>query len=304
MTDHFITKSGVTARYRLTSSQKSKVRGRCFVLPGFTEFIEKHGAQTKAFADMGFDVLTMDWINQGLSDRLTPNKRLIHIDDYDDQLDMVLAAAEEAQFLDGDLPIMIFGHSMGGHLALRLGRRLYDDYGIKAKGVMLSSPMMMPPVLPPKLIYTLLKGVCALGFSRKAVPFQQGFSRSREFNPKNNLTRNPEGYTLQHDLIDQNPDLRSSGPTFGWVKASYESCLKTTGNPEWLSDYPLPVNAHIAGNETVVAASYSRPCLSRIQGVKLYQYPDAKHELMLEMPDVVDAVWARFAEFIDQNLKA
>ena len=303
MTDHFIDLAGVSIRYRITLA-KSKSRGRIFVLPGLTEFIEKHEDQTQAFHAMGLDVLTIDWPGQGLSSRLTQHPRLIHSDGFDQHLDAVVAAGQAAGFLDGKLPVMIFGHSMGGHLGLRLGDRLRHQFDIAPRGVMLSAPMIMPPVMPPKFIFAALSFICKLGFARKPVPFQQGFSRNSNFSPKNNLTRNPVGYQLQHDLIRINSDLRTQGPSFGWVRAAYESCLATTGNQNWMASYAAPVQAHLAGDDTVVGASYSAPCLAQIKGAEIFEYPDAKHELMLELDDVQDAIWGRLKAFVDRQLAA
>lgn len=303
MTDHFIDLAGVKIRYRITLA-KGASRGRIFVLPGFTEFIEKHDDQTQAFRAMGLDVLTIDWPGQGLSGRLTQHPHLIHSDGYDQHLDAVVAAGQAAGFLDGALPVMIFGHSMGGHLGLRLGHQLRHQHNIAPRAVMLSSPMIMPPVMPPKFIFSALSLVCKLGFSRKAVPFQQGFSRNSNFSPKNNLTRNPIGYQLQHDLIRINPDLRTQGPSFGWVRAAYASCLATTANQDWMQGYEAPVQAHLAGDETVVGASYSAPCLKEIKGAEIFEYPDAKHELMLELDDVQELIWGRLKAFVDRQLTA
>ncbi|MCE2517842.1 MAG: alpha/beta hydrolase [Alphaproteobacteria bacterium] len=305
MTDHYIQLGATRVRYRVTSPQaKAKPRGRILVLPGFTEFVEKHQDQADGFAQMGLEALTIDWPGQGLSSRMTAHPTAIHIDDYDEMLAAAEAAADDAGFLDERLPLMIFGHSMGGHLGLRLGRWLKDRRNITVNGVMLSSPMIMPPVMPPKLVHRVLDLVCALGVSRLRVPFQQGFSRSRDFSPNNNLTRDPKGYSLQFDLFDQNPALRTRGPTFGWVRAAYRSCLATTGDDVWMSDYDLPVQAHLAGDETVVGAAYSAPCLGKIKGAEIHHYDEAKHELMLELPEVLEAVWTRMAAFVDRQLKA
>lgn len=313
MTDHSIVIGKTYLRYRVTKAKKA-ARARIFVLPGFTEFIEKHEDQTQGFAAMGLDVLTIDWLGQGLSTRMTSHPHTIHINSFDKHLESLLAAAEDAGFLDGDLPLIVYGHSMGGHLALRFGQMLaaINAPRLKIAGVIISAPMIMPPKSPPRLILAYATIICALGFGRKSVfsqkkidaqiKLQLSLARDGEFAPENELTRNPKGYWVQCDLFTKNPHLRAHGPSFGWVRAAYASCLATSGNLSWMQAYDLPVQAHLAGDETVVNVSYSATYLRQIVRAEVYEYPKAKHELMLELDEVQGMIWARMAEFINKNL--
>ena len=306
MKTKMITLDGLDVRYAVEAPKKGKARGRMLVLPGFTEFIEKHQDQIDGFAAMGLEVLSIDWPGQGLSTRTAdghPYK--IHSPSFSQHLRAIRGAMEDAGWMDGKQPVMIFGHSMGGHLGLRLAHDLKAEGAVDVKGVMLSAPMILIPVVMSKLTLSLLTGICRLGFSKKGVPGQQGFSRSGDgFNPLNVLTRDPEGYMLQHNLFEENPKLKTRGPTFGWVRAALASCLKTTSNEGWMRGLDFPVQAHLAGNELVVHRSASKKYLSLIKGVDLNVYDNARHELMLELPEVRQAVWAKLGQFVDKHLKA
>jgi len=65
----------------------------------------------------------------------------------------------------------------------------------------------------------------------------------------------------------------------------------------------FPVQAHLAGNELVVHRSASKKYLSLIKGVDIHVYDNARHELMLELPEVRQAVWAKLGQFVDKHLK-
>src|SRR6201992_2673678 len=113
----------------------------CLLLNGQTEFIEKYFEVIDELRGRGFSVVTFDWRGQGGSDRLLPDARKAHIEDfadYDQDLDSVI--------LDTGMPIaaqlhtqpIVMAHSMGGNILLR---RLHDRPGEFAAAI-LCAPMI------------------------------------------------------------------------------------------------------------------------------------------------------------------
>jgi lysophospholipase len=305
-TEHVLSVDDVDIRYSIQTLPKAKRRGLMVILPGFTEFIEKHRAQTAGFALLGFETLCLDWPGQGFSTRLSGgDPLLIHSPGYDLHLRAIDAVMEEAGFMKDDSPLFFFGHSMGGHLALRHSHDIALR-GRRARGVMLSAPLIMIPGAPgyPFWVSRLFVQVaCRLGFKQKGVPGQEEFRRSlRRFDPDNKLTRDPEGYAVQHDIFAQNPDLESAGATFGWAQATLQSCYATTMNPDWMQAYDIPVQAHLAGDEQVVDATVSEQMLALLPDAEIHTYDEARHELMLEFPEVRRTIWGRMERFIDERL--
>jgi len=290
---------GINIRYhcrRLGPGSKARV----LILPGFTEFIEKHTETAEYFAAMGLDSLVLDWPGQGLSTRLSPGyPEIVHADGFDLHLNALARIAGDAGFLDPSRPVFLFGHSMGGHLALRFASMMK----VKPCGVILSAPMIMPPVQPPWLIHAMARGICFFPFlARSPVWFRQSKGRDNVFHPDNVLTRDPEGYALQVRWWKANPDLKTTGPSYGWVRTAYQSCINTTANPSWMSALDVKVSAHVPLNEVVVSLKHSLDCLPKIAGVEMYEYKEAKHELLLELPDVRQQFWQRVDEFVARRL--
>ena len=116
------------------------------ILPGFTEFCEKYAAEFLRFRQMGFNVLAIDWPGQGRSVHFGYHWLAVHCTDFDDHLQALDRLIETVGL--GSQPITLFGHSMGGHLALRYAAWRAD----LVQGVILSAPMMAPPVMPVWLI--------------------------------------------------------------------------------------------------------------------------------------------------------
>lgn len=286
----------IDVRYDIKKPAKASMR--VIILPGFTECIEKHFDQTEGFASMGAETLCLDWPGQGLSSRLSGHPTLIHCPDFRLHLEAIESVIDDAG-IDDQLPLFIFGHSMGGHLGLRLAGALASERGWHVRGVILSAPMMMLPIWPGHVMQRVLDVICCLGFARWPTPRQKSYVRGGgEFQPSNLLTRDPEGYALQYRLFEDNPALKCHGPSYGWVRAALRSCLATTRNPDWLKAFALPVQAHLAEDERVVHPSASAKALAHIQEAEIHVYEGARHELMVERPEVRQAIWRRMAEFI------
>ena len=293
--NQYTTANGMKIRYRVYPAQGKK-RGRVLVLPGFTEFIEKHDAQSSQFAAMGLEALCLDWPSQGLSQRLSPQfPQLVHCVSFNQHLLALKAVMAATGFDQADnTPLLAFGHSMGGHLALRHASENPD-----IQAVMLIAPMIMPPVKPGRIISFLLNMLCPLGLAARPLFFRQDDIERRQFHPKNVLTRDPEGYMFQYDWFCRNPDLKVSGPSFGWARAAYQSCLTHTANPQFLSQINIPVEVHLAGDERVVNANASAQFLPYLPQGVMHIYPDARHELMQELPATRDLIWQRLAAFVE-----
>jgi lysophospholipase len=302
--EHYLKIDNLNIRYQVHRQPEARRRGRVFILPGFTEFIEKHQAQRDKFAALGFDTLCLDWPGQGLSTRLVNHPYWIHSPGYFLHLQAARAVMEDAGFLKGNAPLFLFGHSMGGHLALRLSHDLLARGDVRPQGVILCAPMLMIKAFPfgPQFMLFLLNALCRLGYARTCRPGERRLRKTREFDPGNRLTRDPEGYAVQFDLFEKNPALRSAGPTFGWVRETLVSCLQTTRNPEWMSAIDVPVQAHMAGDEEVVDGRKSMAMLGYVRDAEIHSYKDAKHELMLELPEVRTVIWDRITGFIDRGL--
>ena len=296
--DRWLETGGPPVRYRVLGGAG---RARVLVLPGFTEFIEKHEGTLRRLGAMGLDRLILDWPGQGLSGRLSPARPdLVHCDGFEGHLAALRAVSEREGFLDGSRPLFLFGHSMGGHLALRMAERT----DAPVAGIVLIAPMMMPPALPPRLVLAAARAMCGIGLAGLPVAGRQGKARDEVFRPGNPLTRDPAGYRLQVDWWNRNPGLRTLGPSFGWIRAAYASCIATTGNPEWLRRIKVPVEAHVAGDEVVVSSRHIARMLPEIADAAIHRYEGARHELLLEIPEVTGPLWERVGAFIAGRIGA
>lgn len=269
-------------------------KGTIIFSPGFTEFCEKYSAAFKRLHDEGYDVLTIDWPGQGRSGSLGRNPIAVHIDSFETHLRAMDAMIEAADI--GARDIILMGHSMGGHLTLRLAARYQD----KAKAAVILAPMIAPPVMPVTGVRLLARLFQAVGLGRSYPPLRRvaALEIERIFREGNSLTRWQPGYDSQFIWLDDVPELHRSGPTAGWVKAAYDSCARYTLNAQWMRARRLPILALTGSAERVVHKKSTDQMIQWLPNCTHHEYPDARHELLLELPEVQKDLWARFDEFV------
>src|SRR5581483_4572267 len=108
---------------------ESEGPGLCLILGGQTEFIEKYYEVIDEFRARGYGVVTFDWRGQGGSDRLLPDRRKAHIEDfraYDQDLDTAIREVVQPMARARSVQPIAVAHSMGGNVLLR---RLHDIQG-------------------------------------------------------------------------------------------------------------------------------------------------------------------------------
>ena len=278
-------------------ADQSAVRGHVLLCPGFTEFCEKYSDVIHAFNSRGYNVLALDWPGQGMSGHLGRNRMAVHCDSFDQHIgamDRMISAVGWQ-----DRPVLLFGHSMGGHLALRLCQHL----GTQVKAAIILSPMIVPTVMPVWMVRLITQTLVTAGFGRFYLPFKKPSELEyvRKFRPHNVLSRDKDGYESQFIWFDDNPELRRSQPTAGWVRAAYESCARTTLNKNWMAAIDCPVLALLAGDERVVHKKSSDRMLACLPHLTRHEYDGARHELLNETPDVVADLWTRIDAFLESG---
>ena len=273
---------------------RSARRPAVVICPGFTEFCEKYAAVAARLTKLDHDVLIIDWPGQGRSGHLGKLPLSVHIEDFEDHL----VAADKLMIVAGlsSRPVVFLGHSMGGHLALRLLAR----HRGQARGAIILSPMIAPPVMPVWGVRLLAWAIVTAGFGRRPALGRRptDLARDRVFHDRNGLTRARKGYEDQFVWFDDAPELRRSGPTAGWVRAAYESCVATTLNAGWMRQLEVPVLALTAGDERIVHQPSTNRMLPFLPYCQHVGFDGARHELLFETEDVRDEVWRHINGFL------
>ncbi len=276
-------------------------RGVVVLLNGRSEFVEKHQETADAFRRRGFDVVSFDWRNQGLSGgRPADNPQKHALDDFDRLTDDLDAFVDGVAAPNAAGPLVLFGHSMGGLVAaLHLARRpnLY-------RAAILSAPMfdIVTDPWPRWLARALADAAVRAGFGDVYAFGQRDYDPAQDapFRPDNPITSDPRRWAVFHDAFAARPELRLGGVTFGWVRAALRASDRVRRTVP-LGAVATPVLVLSAPNDAIVNAAAHGEVARRFGDATLRVYPDARHEVLMERDPIRDRAWADIDAFLDRN---
>ncbi len=267
------TKTGM----HLKKIRSRKPKAQMLIIHGLGEHSARHYDLAEILANEGIEVWLPDLRGHGHS----PGKRG-HIKSFSVYIDDLKSLVATAGLIRSrQTPFLIFGHSMGGliaiHLCLQLGQSL--------QALVLSSPMLnLASDLP--LVVRLTSGLLSAVFPSLTI--------SNRINPKNlshdhNILEDYIKDPLVHDQI-----------SFRWLS----QCLKATTRAfSSASTIKIPVLCQLAGNDKIVDPCPSQRFFEKItsKDKTLIVYPGYYHEIfketesrrMVAITDLIDWIGKR-----------
>ena len=138
----------------------------------------------------------------------------------------------------------------------------------------------------------------ALGFGKTVTPGQttQNYLGQTTFED-NLLTADPYMFDYMEDQLRAHPDLGLGGPSLQWLKraTSEMNALNEMGSPHY------PCVTFLGTKEEIVDPERSNNRMDRWTNGELIIYPDAKHEILIEVPQTRDDAYNRAAKLFDAN---
>lgn len=230
---------------------------------GFGEFGERYKKVAEYFTEQGAAFYIHDQRGHGL----TPGKRGV-IDSYDTFLNDIDKIIEKIYEELGNIPIVLYGHSMGGNIAIRY---LMSKNNNIAAGI-ISSPWLKLHKETPMFLVKIMEKVLGPGFSIKA-----------------------KIGSLSHDR-DHLKEVNSAGLYHNYISTTMargvmESGIFILNNPNLLTTPTLLMSAELDNVVDLKAIdTFASCCSSNIEYIK---WPDMYHELHneKERKQVLERVW-------------
>ncbi|MFP7672870.1 alpha/beta fold hydrolase [Marivita sp. S0852] len=263
-------------RIRVGHAPGSQAKGTVFILPGRTEYIEKYGHTADDFTGAGFDVLTIDWRNQGMADRLSPDPMVGHVDRFQDfQKDW---AAMRAFALQKALPKPWFmlAHSMGGCIGLRALVQGADMTAVVFTGPMWGI-MMAPYLRPAAWVLPRVMGLFGQGHRLAPGTARESYLTSAPFKD-NLLTTDPGMFAYMRRHVEAEPRFGLGGPSYSWLQSALTECGALANKPA----PAIPALCFVGANERIVDTQAIRDRMTRWSGGKLLLVDGAEHEVLME----------------------
>ena len=266
-------------------------RGTVLLFPGRTEYIEKYGRTARDLTGAGWDVLAVDWRGQGLSDRLAGDPVLGHVELFSDYQRDVAAVVAHAGEADLPKPWTLLAHSMGGCIGLAA---LHE--GLAVERAVFSAPMwgigIAPRVRP--FAWTLAWIAKHAGQSLSYTPGRGPANAELVMFDGNPLTTDEATFHWLTAQVEAHPELALGGPSLGWLREA----LRETRRLRALPPPAVPALIGLGGEERIVDGRAIERLAARWHRGSLHDYPGARHELLMERPEVRDAFVRESLEFL------
>jgi lysophospholipase len=275
---------------------KGRARGSLLYAGGRGDFIEKYLEIQHHWFERGWNVTAFDWRGQGGSRGTIEDG---HLDSFDPLVED-LAGLVAAWRAEAKGPRVAIGHSMGGHLLLRgLAER---ELGLDA--AVLTAPMLAinsAPV-PPLAAMATATLMTAIGLGRRPAWHQPEAPQPRGSLRQTLLTGCAERYEDELYWWKQEPGYHLGAPSWGWLKAAYESCARLTSDR--LAAVETPVLLVGTDRDRLVDPAAIRRAARLLPHAELLMFPAAGHEILREADAVRLEALARIDAFLDARAPA
>jgi lysophospholipase len=247
------------------------------ILPTAIVFLPGMGESALKYYDLAQDLKPVhatlymwDHIGQGLSSHLIPDEPTkVYIDDFE----TYIGALENffSVLHQKHSAIYVIGHSMGGHVALRLAIR----HPQLIQKLALSSPLvdLNFDEIPIQKVIWLFKYLPGKWFPPLYFLFKQG-------KKKNVVTKSKERVEVQRQLFGKYPAIHREAATIGWLREALRSiALLRTEQVEKLT---MPILILQADRDFLVSTKAQSELCEKLPHCTTQVIPDAYHELLFE----------------------
>jgi lysophospholipase len=186
---------------------------------------------------------------------------------------------------------------MGGHVLLRT----LAERKPALDAAVLVAPMLAinTGALPPAVASWIAAGASLFGLSRQPAWHQPPTPAPAGSFRQSCLTGCTDRYEDELWWWQKEPGFNLGAPSWGWLRAAYESCEALT--PDKLAAVEAPVLLLAAERDRLVSSEAIRDAAARIPGAELIVFPDAAHEILREADAHRLEALAAIDSFLDRN---
>ena len=255
-------------------------KGSILLFPGRTEYVEKYTQVAGDLNAAGYDVLSIDWRGQGMSDRLQPDQHTGHIGEFSDYqrdvIEMIIAATQ----LELPQPWHLLAHSMGGCIGLAA---LHADLPVKS--VVFSAPMWGINLrqLPTRVALGIAWFADRVGRGGQPAPGGGGkknYILDEAFST-NLLTCDVDQWCQMLREAQAWPDITIGRASFDWVGKALVECARLAK----MDSPALPALVSLGSDEKVVSQAAIRNRVKQWPDAHLLEFDGVRHEVMMCLPE-------------------
>lgn len=278
-------------------------KGIVIMSHGYTETIEKHRETIYYFLRGGYHVFMHEHCGHGRSYRLCSDREdlsLVFVDDYERYVEDLLFVSRMAAQEFPDLPLYLYGHSMGGGIAAAAAARAKELFA----GVVLSSPMFRPSSAPlPWGLASLIAGAfCLFGKKESYVIGHHPYDGQEQFADSAGISE--ARFLYYQKKRDEEPLFQMNAGSFGWLWQAVRLHRFLMGKA-W-RNIACPMLIFQAEHETFVSNEEQERFVKKMNGqressAELVRVSGVKHEIFNSGMAVLEEYWIRIFAFLIAN---
>lgn len=245
------------------------------LVPGYTAPLDIYADTFIAFHDAGYSVAGLSQRGQGRSWRPLPNPEKGYVEDYRD------LSADLAAFIGTiDGPVMVYGNSMGGHIAMLMAGT--EEVDVAAYALLVPMAKILTGEFPYGVAKAMTGFYSTIGFGEN-YGFGRGDWRFDSRNPAEgtDCSADPARAHTRHMMVALDPALRVQDVTNRWVWETMQSTA-AVATAEHLSRIDVPVLTIVAGDDSVVQTEAAEANCKAMADCRIVKFDRARHCIMHE----------------------
>lgn len=270
--------------------EKTLSRGSIVILHGFTESAEKFRELAYYFRRAGYSVFSLDMEGHGKSHRTSKKNEKVEIDTFDTYAEDLHFFIEKvvAPFTKTG-KINIYSHSLGSTVALLY--MMKHPYMIEK--AVLSSPMICGNMgMPVAVAGDAAKLLCALGGKSIPAPGRCVFDKNQTV--ENSDATSKARFEYYHEKRKAEPLYQTSGPSFGWVKASLEARDRLLA----CEDIKARSLIFLPEEDRQLLHGYTKIFADKTD-IKIKEVKNSKHEIFMSTDEVLERYIGQVLDFFE-----
>lgn len=274
--------------------EKTLSRGSVVILHGFTESAEKFREAAYYFRKAGYSVFSYDMEGHGKSHRTSEKAEKVEIDSFDtyaEDLGFFIEKVVMPSSKNGK--IYIYSHSLGSTVALLY--MMKNPYTVEK--AVLSSPMICGNMgMPVAVAGTVARLLCGFGGSRISAPGRCVFDENQTF--ENSDATSKARFEYYHGKRKAETLYRTSGPSFGWVKASLDARDRILSD-EGIKCLKSEMLIFLPEEDRQLLHGYTKEFAKKAD-VRIKEVNNSRHEIFMSDNSVLRWYFGEILEFFSE----
>lgn len=279
-------------------SEQAVPRGRILWQGGRGDIFEKYLELFAHWHEQGWAITSLDWRGQGGSGRTTPDPHVGHIDDFAQYIgDFGAFWTQWSSEAAG--PLVLMGHSMGGHLALRA----MVEGATRPDAAVLVAPMMgvrSPLGAAWGERFARIIG----GIGNDARPAWKANEKPGTLETRQSLlTHDRDRYEDELWWQSADPRLLLGPPSWRWVIEAFASTRQLRRDPR-LKTMTVPTLMLVAMADQLVTPRHALGVAGRLPDIRVVRFgKESAHEILREADNVRNRAIGEIDIFLSSRAK-